>query len=180
MRVNQARNVVLAEVSMTSFTGTGVSSVTRFKELFSRPFVSITLVVGIVGLLLCCGFVGCSLGLISYPSTGTLAKRYLNAVQKGDTQAATGLAGSDNGCRGQMYLDAKRDIAQFGGAEIRNVNIRVRYGTGNDNQIQFAIVEFEYCKPGQSEWEQGEMSLLADSDVPGFRYLCGNLKYHGP
>jgi hypothetical protein len=130
--------------------------------------------------VLCCGFVGCSLGLISYPSTGKLAKRYLNAVKNGDAQAAADLAGSKNGCRQQMYLDARMDIAQFGGAEIRNVNIEVQHGTGSDNQIQFAKVEFEYRRPDRSEWDRGEMRLMTDSDVPGFRYLCGNLEYHGP
>jgi hypothetical protein len=135
---------------------------------------------GMVSILLCCGATAFVLGLVSFPPTETLASRYLHAVINGDVEAATGLAGSEVGCRRILQEDIRMDIAQFGGAEIQNVTIEVLGGGGSDDEIEVAIVRFEYREPSQSEWQRGEMCLLTDHAVPGFRYICGNLNYHGP
>jgi hypothetical protein len=84
------------------------------------------------------------------------------------------LARSDEECQQLLHKTALQDIDQFGGAEIRNTAIEVRHNTGSDNGMQFAVVEFEYRKSGNPNWENGEMMLVTDHETPGFRYLCGN------
>jgi hypothetical protein len=119
---------------------------------------------------------------ISFPSSETLARRYLKAVINEDLEAAAGLVGSGEGCGCGASLrdDAWKDIAIYGGTEVRNVRIEVHFNTGSDESLEFAIVEFEYCRPGQSVWHRGEMRLMTDHKTLGFRYLCSNLKHQGP
>jgi hypothetical protein len=145
------------------------------------------IITGAAPFVVLCSLLGCTLFLffgstISFPPTETLAQRYLEAVINEDLEAAASLAGSGKGCGGGASLrdDAWKDIAIYGGTEVRNVRIEVHFNTGSDESLEFAIVEFEYCRPGQSVWHRGEMRLMTDHKTLGFRYLCSNLKYQGP
>jgi len=67
------------------------------------------------------------------------------------------------------------DIEEFGGSEVRDVEIEVHGNTGSDDERQFAEIKFSYRHPDQEEWQVAEMRLATDHDVPGLRYLlCGN------
>ena len=115
------------------------------------------------------------LSFISYPSTRTIAGRYLDAVIDEDLTAAIGLARSNYACQHALRQAALLDIQEFGGDAVRNVSIKLRYNVGSDDEIQFADISFEHLVPGQRVWQSGSMTLVTDFDVPGFRYLCGNL-----
>ena len=144
----------------------------------SRTFGKLGLVV-LVGVLVAALTLSLSCGLllhlsfVSYPSTKTLGQRYLAAVINEDLSAATDLARSKEECRAALREAALEDINEFGGAEVRNVSIGLEYNDGSDNEIQFAMVEFEYLRPGNEAWQSVSMRLYTDHDVPGFRYLCG-------
>jgi hypothetical protein len=92
-------------------------------------------------------------------------------------EAAVALAGSEAVCQRAVWRHAETDIAQFGGAEVRDVTIGILFNTGSDDEIQFAIVEFEFRKPGQTEWQYGEMRIMTDYFVPGIRYICGHFTH---
>lgn len=108
----------------------------------------------------------------SYPSTTHLAKQYLYAVVDSDENQAVRLANS--GCKEPVRNDAREDIHKFGGAEIRNVSVRVESGTGSDTEVEFAWVNFEYRKNGQAVWQLGEVGITTDFEGIGLRHLyCG-------
>ena len=134
---------------------------------------------GLVSIVLCYSITAFAFGML--PPSAIIARRYFDAVIKEDSKSAIDLVGSDWECKNVVEEDVKKDITQFGTAETRNVTIKVYYGgAGSDEGFQTATIEFEYRKSSQSEWQRGEMRLMTDSNMPGFRYLCGNLKYHGP
>ncbi|MCP4359259.1 MAG: hypothetical protein GY796_14700 [Chloroflexi bacterium] len=122
----------------------------------------------------CCLFVYFS--FVSYPSSKTIANRYLNAIINEDFGAAIDLAQYNAYCQIALHRDAILDIEKYGGAEIQNVVIEMQHNTGSDDQLQFARVTFEYRHPDNPQLQQGEMLLVTDHDVPGFRYLCGNTR----
>lgn len=113
------------------------------------------------------------LSFVSYPSTKAIGQRYLAAVINENLTAAIDLARSKEECRAALQEAALEDIKEFGGAEVRNVSIDLKYSDGSDNEIQFAVVEFEYNRPGHAGWQSVSMRLFTDHDVPGFRYMCG-------
>jgi len=83
--------------------------------------------------------------------------------------------GDSNGtCRLALLKSVKRDIEKFGNAEVRKMSIETKYNDGSDGSIEFAMVEFDYRKSGQETWQKGEMYLITDHRVPGFRRTCGN------
>jgi hypothetical protein len=116
-------------------------------------------------------------GFISLPLTRTLASHYLRAVLNGNLEAAVALAGSEAVCQRAVWRHAETDIAQFGGAEVRDVTIGILFNTGSDDEIQFAIVECEFRKPDQTEWQHGEVRIMTDYSVPRIRYICGNFTH---
>lgn len=108
----------------------------------------------------------------SYPSTADLAEQYLSAVVASDERQASDLA--DLGCQELVRNHAREDIQQLGGAEIRNVRVRVENGTGSDTGVQFAWVNFEYRKHSQTFWQSGEVSVMTDFEGMAPRHLiCG-------
>jgi hypothetical protein len=116
-------------------------------------------------------------GFISLPLTRTLARHYPRTVLNGNLEAAVALAGSEAVCQRAVWRHAETDIAQFGGAEVRDVTIGILFNTGSDDEIQFAIVECEFRKPGQTEWQYGEVRIMTDYSVPGIRHICGNFMH---
>lgn len=145
-----------------------------------RWFVFVIAACVMSALVLFCGFIAFAIGIVSFPSTDTLARRYLDAVIKEDMKSAVDLADSEEGCRIILVKDVEKDIARFGATEIQNVVIKVNNGTGSDDGIQIAVITFEYRESTQSMWQHGGMRLLTDYSAPGFRFLCENLEYHGP
>ena len=122
----------------------------------------------------CCGFLYFS--FISYPSTKTIANRYLQAVTRKDLEAALELGRSREHCQDNLRESILMDIEKFGGSKVRDVEIDVHGNTGSDDEMQFADIRFAYSYLDQDEWQEAEMKLATDHEVPGLRYLvCGNM-----
>jgi hypothetical protein len=132
----------------------------------------VTIVVTVV--FLACGMF-LYMSFISYPSTKAIGRRYLDAVVNKNLSAAVNLARSNEKCRQVLMQDAELDIEEFGGDQIRRIAIEMQYNDGSDNEIQFALITFEHKESGQPHWRPSSMRLFTNHDVPGFRYLCGNL-----
>ena len=131
--------------------------------------VGLTLIV-----LSCCAFL--SFSIISYPSTKTIANRYLQAIIGEDFESALELGRSREYCQDELRDSISMDIEEFGGSEVRDVEIEVHGNTGSDDEMQFAKIEFAYRLPNQEEWHAAEIKLATDHEVPGLRYLlCGNM-----
>jgi hypothetical protein len=134
------------------------------------------LVVGVVLVVfLCCSFVlfeGAPSYLV-FPSTRTIAKRYLEVVIAGDVKQVGRLAGSDGECQVLMQELAQADMEKLKGAEVRNIEIDVNYSTGSTEELEFATIRFEYCTFSHPEWQAASMRLMTDYKFPGRRYACG-------
>jgi hypothetical protein len=120
--------------------------------------------------------VGCCLAsyftVVSYPSTRAIARNYLDAVIDENLEQSMRWTSAD--CQSEARARALEDMARYGGAEVRNLVIEMRYNTGSDPGIETAAVRFEYRKPGASEWQVGKMWIVTDHDFPGWRTHCGN------
>jgi hypothetical protein len=124
--------------------------------------------------LSCCAFL--SFSIISYPSTKTIANRYLQAIISEDFESALALGRSRAYCQDELRDSISMDIEEFGGSEVRDVEIEVHGNTGSDDEMQFAEIQFAYRLPNQEEWHAAEINLATDHEVPGLRYLlCGNM-----
>jgi hypothetical protein len=138
----------------------------------SKKLIGISLI--LIILLPCCTLLYES--FISYPSTKTIANRYLKAIISEDFEAAFELGRSREDCQDERRESILMDIEKFGGAEVRAVDIKWHGNTGSDNGLQFADITFDYRHPNQEEWKRAEMRLTTDHEVPGLRYLkCGNM-----
>ena len=128
----------------------------------------------LVILLSCCTFL--FLSFISYPSTKTIANRYLKAIISEDFEAAFELGRSREYCQDNLRESILMDIEKFGGSEVRDIEIEVHGNTGSDDEMQFADIRFAYRHPNHKEWQVAEMKLATDHEVPGLRYLlCGTM-----
>ena len=124
-------------------------------------------------ILSCCALFYFS--IISYPATRTIADDYLHAIISENFEAALELGRSRESCQDELRSNISMDIEEFGGSEVRDVEIEVHGNTGSDDERQFAEIKFSYRHPDQEEWQVAEMRLATDHDVPGLRYLlCGN------
>ncbi len=85
------------------------------------------------------------------------------------------MAWVDKDCQQAARERAQKDIDQFGNSEVRNIAVEVGYGSGSDDQFQYARVTFEYRKRSETNWQDGQIQILTDHAVPGFRYTCGNV-----
>src|SRR5215204_6112069 len=101
--------------------------------------------------LSCCAFL--SFSIISYPSTKTIANRYLQAIISEDFESALALGRSRKYCQDNLREGILRDIEKFGGSEVRDVGIDVHGNTGSDDEMQFADIRFAYRHPNQEEWK---------------------------
>ena len=117
-----------------------------------------------------------------FPSSELLAQLYFAAVQSGDSRWVGNLALFDGTCRRVVEEDARRDIAQFGFSDIRGVTIRIEPSGAGSAEVQYALILLEYRRPDQSEWQSGTIHLVSSRTLlgAGFRYLCGNIRYHPP
>jgi hypothetical protein len=88
--------------------------------------------------VLCCGITAFAFGML--PPSEILARRYFHAVIGEDSKAAIALAGSEQGCKNILEEDVKKDIAQFGTAEIRNVIIKGNRSVGG-KETRFFVRE---------------------------------------
>jgi len=123
-------------------------------------------------------FSGCCLlfyfSFISYPSTETIARSYLNAVTNKDFDEAMRWTQMTSRCQDTAREDTLKDINLFGDSEITNLKVDIRYNTiGSDDEMQFAYLNFEYRKRGDTEWQDAELVVFTDHEVPGLRYKCG-------
>ncbi len=141
-------------------------------------------IIGIIAIILLCVISVASVLVLwsgLFPSTEMHGQLYLNAIKSGNGRAAASLAFFNGECSNVLEQGAQRDIAKFGSAEIHNVRIGVEASGAGDEEIEYAIIKFEYRKSAQSEWQPGEMKLVTARPAGlGFRYLCGNIKYHPP
>lgn len=114
------------------------------------------------------------LSFISYPSTETIARNYLDAVTNKDLDKAMRWTQVASRCQDTARESALRNISQYGDSEIKNLTVDIRYNTmGSDDEMQFAYLNFEYQKRGDAEWQHAEMVVFTDHEVPGLRYMCG-------
>jgi hypothetical protein len=135
-----------------------------------RRVVAVILIIVYGG---CCSFLYFS--FISFPSTEAIARNYLYGVINGDLGRA--MSWTNPACRDEARHNALNDIDKYGFSEVRKVAVDVEDNlTGSDEEIQFASVKFEYRKRSETEWQQGEMVIITDHNVPGLRYTCGNLR----
>jgi hypothetical protein len=113
--------------------------------------------------------------LFCFPSTQTQARRYLHAVANENAGAAAALAPEADWCSETMAQDARRDVRQFGGSQLRKVEILTYYSTGSDESIECGWIHFEYRQVGQDLWQKGEIRLMTDHPSFGFCYICSRL-----
>jgi len=123
---------------------------------------------------------GCLVALIvgpwfCFPSTQTQARRYLHAVANENVGAAAALAPGAARCSETMAEDARRDVWQFGGSQLSNVQIETHYNTGSDESIEYGRIHFEYRQVDQDLWQKGEIRLMTDHPSFGFCYICSRL-----
>ena len=112
--------------------------------------------------------------IISYPSTESIARDYLDAVINNDLDKAMRWTQATSRCQDLAMESALKDIDQFGNSEIKNFTIDIRYNTmGSDDEMQFAYLYFDYRKHDDTEWQSAEMEVFTDHEVPGIRYRCG-------
>jgi hypothetical protein len=111
-------------------------------------------------------------GMISYPSSEMLARQYLDAIMRRDLDAAINLAYGSS-CQKYIAEQARRDIEQYGDAEIRSVEISTSPGGGSSETFELVGIQFEYRFSDQStEWQRGSIGLWSDYNPPGLRHLC--------
>lgn len=107
-----------------------------------------------------------------FPSTHTIAQRYITAVTAGDLDAAAALADpGDKLCHERMRQAAERHIVLFEDAEIRELETRIGINTYSDESLEVATMTFEYRLSVDSVWQKGELMLWTDYFVR--RYACG-------
>jgi hypothetical protein len=139
----------------------------------------IGIIIGLVIIVSSCIFL--YFCFISFPSTKSIARQYLDAIISEDFEAAFELGRSRLYCQDTLRDSISMDIEKYGGAEVTGIEIEIiGHSGGSDNQLQFADISFNYLHTNQDEWQKAEMRLGTDHDVPGFRYLlCGN-SLNGP
>jgi hypothetical protein len=121
---------------------------------------------GFVGLVA----VGTFLNLVSYhnklggpyvlpiPSAESIGREYLQTViQRNRDRIA-----DDGTCvHGQLL----QNIAQYGGAEVRNVSVVARWNSGNgDHQFEVTSIKFEHRYPTTS-WKMDELQLMTATNL---------------
>jgi hypothetical protein len=117
----------------------------------------------------------------SLPPTNWLARQYLSAVVRRDVSAASRLGVSQlylpvepvRTCWRGMEEKALREITQFGGVHLRNVQTETFLGTGSSDSYQYARISFDYQEPGETTWRPGQLWVASDKPPVGLRYLCG-------
>ncbi|GAP94181.1 hypothetical protein [Leptolyngbya sp. NIES-2104] len=69
-----------------------------------------------------------------------------------------------------------REIAQYGGAELRNVSIRSEWHSGNsDHQFEVTSIQFEYrLKP---QWQTAETRLMTATNLERTNSLVNALPF---
>jgi hypothetical protein len=72
-----------------------------------------------------------------------------------------------------MQESFEKDCAVLCGAEIRNVQVRVRGGGGSDNGLAIAFVQLDYRLPSRTEWQTAEFDMASDTQNYFTRYSCG-------
>lgn len=126
----------------------------------------------------------CFLSWWSFPPTEFLARLYLDRVIAGDSKGAASVAyfhrPSDLCDQSLLKQDAIKDIAQFGGAEIKNLTVSIFHGKGSDENYETATMTFEYRKPNQAQWLNGKIRLESGANYWGIRFICDNMMYDHP
>jgi hypothetical protein len=92
------------------------------------------------------------------PTTQALTQKYLDAVLQQDAEVAVALA--ETGCQRQVRQKAQKDIAHFGGAQIRNIAIQITHGTGSEETVEFGWATFDYRQSDQTEWQSGKIEVV--------------------
>ena len=115
-------------------------------------------------------------GFFSFPPTEWITRNFFEAVIARQMWRALAFSTSPKypDCIHYAETAARDYIAQYGGAEVRNISVTVVGGGGSDDSIQLGRVEFEYRKSGESNWNQGEVRVITSFDDFCFRYTCGN------
>lgn len=151
------------------------------------------LVLAVSPCLMTCGlcvFLSTAMREIAYPTTYTLATRYLYAIANNDNEAIKLLGPEVSSGLGELIdiravrvenydEDVQSDLATWGGVQIRNIRLEVRGGGSDNDRWQWALVDFDYRKVDQAEWLHGTMRIDTDvtrGKVPARRFVLG----HGP
>ncbi len=143
----------------------------RIHETIKTAFLKIPTCLVII--LVCC--VSPLFLFFSFPPTDWMTRIYFDGVIEGNLDKALIFSRDSYRfpiCRKGMSEDALNDIKQFGGSEVRNVDIKVEEGGGSDETIQIGRVSFEYRKPGNVAWQKGYTRIITTYDF-GFRFTCG-------
>jgi hypothetical protein len=136
--------------------------------LFVFLKISLGAILSIVGLLL----IGILLNLVSYrtpirptkiiPSAERLGHEYLQAVIQKNSNYI-GKDNEDNQCAHGQLL---RNIAQYDGAEVRNIVASGQWESGNsDHQFEVTSIRFDYRFPRNPSWQSGEIRLMTATNL---------------
>jgi hypothetical protein len=115
-------------------------------------------------------------GFFSFPPTEWITHNFFEAVIAYQMWRAVAFSYNQNhpGCVYSTETAARGYMAQYSGAEVRNVSITVFGSGGSDESIQSGHVTFEYHMPREAIWNQGNMHVVTSYDDFSFRYVCGN------
>jgi hypothetical protein len=108
-----------------------------------------------------------------FPSTKTIANRYLGAVVDADLGAAKDLASHLDNCAVATIEQAQEDIAILGWAEIRSVAVELWASTGSTEEIEGARIALEYGSSTEEEWQPYMVDVMTYYKFPGRRGACG-------
>jgi hypothetical protein len=109
-------------------------------------------------------YLGVASYVTAYPRSKTLAHRYLNAIIQADAKAAMRLVVDTDPYVMPCYeQDILLDIIEYGHARVRNLHLELYGPFGSDDSVQTVNLRFQYLKPGQSEWQNGEFSIMTDA-----------------
>jgi hypothetical protein len=92
--------------------------------------------------------------LVSFPTSETLARWYLGEVITGTNEEL-----QTPYLRCAAYY-VQRDRALYGGSEVRNVLVSSSPGGGSSDTIEFVSIDFEYRRPGASDWQPGFINTV--------------------
>jgi hypothetical protein len=105
------------------------------------------------------------------PSPESIGREYLQAV----TQKNHNYIAEENGCVHSHLLE---DIAQYGGAEVRNIVVSAEWDSGNSNSlIEVTSIRFDYRSAANSSWQNDEIRLLTATNLESNESLLDALPF---
>jgi hypothetical protein len=105
------------------------------------------------------------------PNAERIGHEYLQAViQKNHNYIAEG--------RDCVHSQLLQDIAQYGGAEVQNIIVSVKWDSGNgDAQFEVTSIRFDHRSAANPSWQSGEIRLLTATNMDRSESLMDALPF---